>query len=447
MDHEGQATKLKLTDFRSVPMRTFHLAWFSFFLSFFGWFGIAPLMPVVREEFGLTQQQVANIIIASISMTVFARLAIGVLCDRFGPRRTFSGLLILGSLPIMLIGLSTNYMTFLIFRLAIGCVGASFVITQCHTSIMFAPSVVGTANATTAGWGNLGGGVTQMVMPLVMTAFLSLGVGSFWGWRLAMVVPGLALFVVGLLYYRLTKDTPTGNHAQIKQTRGPSQKKDGLKRFAEVAKDHRVWALFVVYGACFGVELTIYNVAALYYVDEFGLTLASAGLVAGLFGLMNIFARTTGGYLGDRAGRSWGLRGRVWVLGAVLLAEGLTLILFSQMAVLSLAIGSMIVFSLFVQMAEGATFSVVPFINKKALGTVSGIVGAGGSVGAIAAGFLLKIDGVSIQQALLLIGIVVIAVSFLTPLVRFSPEAETEQRQRIKATFAESGGASQTAVA
>ena len=62
----------------------------------------------------------------------------------------------------MTIGLANSYESFLLFRLAIGIVGASFVITQYHTSVMFAPNVVGTANATTAVWGNLGGGVTQM---------------------------------------------------------------------------------------------------------------------------------------------------------------------------------------------------------------------------------------------------------------------------------------------
>ena len=94
-----------------------------------------------------------------------------MLCDRIGPRRAYTWLLILGSLPVMGVGLAHDYTTFLLFRLAIGAIGASFVITQYHTSVMFAPNIVGTANAAAAGWGNLGGGVTQMVMPLLFAGF------------------------------------------------------------------------------------------------------------------------------------------------------------------------------------------------------------------------------------------------------------------------------------
>src|SRR5690606_6162885 len=118
--------------------------------------------------------------------------------DRIGPRLTYSALLIAGSFPVMCIGLSNSYETFLLFRLAIGVIGASFVITQFHASVMFAPNVVGTANATTAGWGNLGGGVTQMVMPLLFTGLLALGLTNSNAWRLAMVLPGLALFIMGI---------------------------------------------------------------------------------------------------------------------------------------------------------------------------------------------------------------------------------------------------------
>ena len=132
-----------------------------------------------------------------------------------------------------------------------------------------------------------------------------------------------------------------------------------------------MWALFVIYGACFGVELTVNNIAALYFKDYFGLGMKEAGIVAGLFGLMNIFARTMGGMFGDRAGRKWGLKGRVAFLGVVLAGEGLALILFSRMAVLPVAIVTLVAFSMFVQMSEGATFSVVPFVNRKALGSCS----------------------------------------------------------------------------
>ena len=71
-----------------------------------------------------------------------------------------------------------DYTSFLVFRLAIGIIGASFVITQFHTSVMFAPNVVGTANATVGGWGNAGGGVTQSVMPLVLAGDRRLRPGS-----------------------------------------------------------------------------------------------------------------------------------------------------------------------------------------------------------------------------------------------------------------------------
>ena len=368
----GRATSIRLWSFGAPHMRTFHTAWFAFFLAFFGWFGIAPLMPVIRDDLGLTKTQIGNIIIASVAATIVARLLVGWLCDRIGPRKTYAGLLTIGSLPVMCIGLATSYESFLLFRLAIGVVGASFVITQYHTSVMFAPNVVGTANATTAGWGNLGGGVTQMAMPLVFAAMVTLGATEAIGWRLAMIVPGAALFLMGIAYYRLTQDSPTGPHRIQK----PSGEARG-SAFMEAARDHRVWALFVIYGACFGVELTMNNVAALYYHDRFGLGLAGAGLIAGLFGLMNIFARTLGGMFGDLAGRRFGLRGRTLFLGCTLLLEGIALAVFSRMGILPAAIAAMLVFSLFVQMSEGATFSVVPFVSKRALGAVAGIVGAG----------------------------------------------------------------------
>ena len=429
----AKATRIDLFNYRKPAMRIFHTTWFAFFLCFFGWFGMAPLMAVVREELALTQAQIGNIIIASVAITIVARLVIGWVCDRFGPRITYTWLLLLGALPVMGIGLAHSYASFLLFRLAIGVVGASFVITQYHTSVAFAPNVVGTANATTAGWGNLGGGVTQMAMPLIFALFVTLGFTDAISWRLAMVVPGIAMLVAGVLYWHLTTDTVDGNFRALRAARRMASAAQTKGSFLLAARDRRVWALFVIYGACFGIELTVNNIAALYFKDYFDLGLKGAGIVAGLFGLMNIFARTLGGAFGDRAGRKRGLKGRVAFLGVVLAGEGLALILFSRMAVLPVAILALVTFSLFVQMSEGATFSVVPFINRKALGSVAGIVGAGGNAGAVAAGFLFRMEGLPWPRALLILGAIVACTSSLTLLVRFSPAAEVEAREELEA--------------
>jgi MFS transporter, NNP family, nitrate/nitrite transporter len=425
----SKATRINLLDFRSPQMRAFHMSWMAFFLCFFAWFGIAPLMSVVRSEMGLSKDQVGWCIIGSVAITIIARIWVGRLCDLYGPRRTYTALLLLGALPVMGIGLARNFETFLLFRVAIGIVGASFVITQYHTSVMFAPNCVGTANATTGGWGNAGGGVTQMVMPSVFALFAgTLGLGSFWGWRVSMFVAGMLCLLTGIAYYRLTQDTPLGDMRDLRAEGRIPEAKSAKGNLWVAARDPRVWVLFVLYGACFGIELTMDNIAALYFHDDFKLSLRSAGLAAGSLGLLHIFARTLGGYVSDRCGGRWGLRGRVSCLFLTLLAEGLALMFFSRMTTLAFAVPTMLLFGLFMKMSEGATYAVVPFINRRALGSVAGIVGAGGNAGAVAAGFLFR-GAIPWPTALLCLGAVVTVASALSLTVRFSPEAEIEAAQ------------------
>jgi NNP family nitrate/nitrite transporter-like MFS transporter len=433
MNIRHKATQIRLLDFHSAPMRAFHVTWIAFFLCFFGWFGLAPLMPIIRGELHLTKQQVGNSMIASVAITILVRLLVGWLCDRIGPRRTYTGLLILGSLPVMGVGLAHDYTSFLIFRLAIGGIGASFVITQYHTSVMFAPNIVGTANATAAGWGNLGGGVTQIVMPLLFSAFLALGAGSWWSWRLAMMAAGVALLLTGIAYYFLTQDTADGDFQHLRQTGAMESSSRASGAFAEACRDRRVWALAVLYAASFGIELTIDNVAALYFTDYFHLSLTMAGVVAGSFGTMNLFARALGGIVSDRCNRRWGLPGRTRLLGFTVCAEGLAMILFSQMRWLPLAIGSMMLTGLFVKMSNGANYAVVPFVNKRALGAVAGIVGAGGNLGAVLAGFLFKTPRFSYPQALLFLGVTIVAISCLAFTLQFTQDSEAASAVEIGA--------------
>ena len=433
MNIRHKATQIRLLDFHSPPMRAFHMTWLAFFLCFFGWFGLAPLMPVIRGELHLTKQQVGNSMIASVTITILVRLLVGWLCDRVGPRRTYTWLLILGSLPVMGVGLAHDYTSFLMFRLAIGAIGASFVITQYHTSVMFAPNIVGTANATAAGWGNLGGGVTQMAMPLLFGTFLSFGLGSWWSWRLAMMAAGAALLLTGIAYYFLTEDTPDGNFQELRVSGAMEHSSRAADAFAEACRDPRVWALALLYAASFGIELTIDNIAALYFTDYFHLGLTTAGVVAGSFGTMNLFARALGGIVSDKCNRRWGLRGRVLLLGCTICAEGLAMTLFSQMRLLPLAIGAMMLTGLFVKMSNGANYAVVPFVNKRALGAVAGIVGAGGNLGAVLAGFLFKTPSLTYPQALLILGVIVAGCSGLAFAVRFSEHDEMAARQEIAA--------------
>ncbi len=407
---DAKATRIRLLDFISAPMRAFHLSWFAFFLSFMAWFGIAPLMAVVRDDLKLTKGQIGNTVIASVAITIFARFLTGWLCDRFGPRRTYTALLLFGAFPVAGIGLSHTYYSFLLFRLLIGLIGASFVITQYHTSIMFSSRIVGTANAMTAGWGNLGGGVTQWLMPLLFGAIVGFGVDRFMSWRLAMIIPGVLMLLTGIAYYFFTEDTPDGR---------PFVPRSGGQAFWEAAGDYRVWLLFLLYGACFGVEITMDNVAALYFKDSFRLTLKLAGLLASLIGMMNLFARALGGMMGDWAGNRWGLRGRSLLLGAAILSEGLAMALFSRMTLLIPAIAAFFLFGVLVCVACGVTYAVVPLIQPRAIGSVSGIVGAGGNFGAVLAAMLFKSESISSATAFFILGNIVAVTAFCVLLLRF----------------------------
>ena len=433
-----KATSIQLFNFSTPAMRAFHLTWLAFFVCFFAWFACAPLMPVISGEFHLSKDQIANINIAAVAITILVRLIIGPLCDKYGPRRTYTALLLIGSLPVFGVAAANSYESFLFFRLLIGAIGASFVITQYHTSVMFASNVVGTANATTAGWGNAGGGATQALMPLLMAGLVMMGVDSAFGWRVALLVPGILMVIVGILYWKCTQDSPQGDFKAVRAlgVNVGSEKKGGIAILKQAAKNYRVWILFITYGACFGIEIFIHNIIAMYYVNNFEFSLKQAGFTAGIFGLLALFARALGGIVSDKVALKKGLDGRTKVLFIMILGEGVFLTLFSQMHVASLAIMSMTAFALFTHMACGATYALVPFIDRNALGGVAGIIGAGGNVGAVAAGFLLK-GMLDIQSCLMVLGILVVVAAVSVIFIRFSPEHKHKEQMLFEQALAE----------
>ncbi len=414
--------KLRIFSLSGVQMKTFHIAWFTFFVCFFGWFGLAPLMPTIREDLHLTKSQVGNLIIISVSSTIIARLIIGKLCDIWGPRLTAVRLLLTGCIPVFWVGLAKDYTSFLLFRGAIGIIGASFVITQFHTSVMFAQKIKGTANAVAGGWGNLGGGVTNMVMPLIFAAIVGFGYTKSEAWRYAMIVPGVMMLVAAWLYYTFTKDTPAGNYSETGKTKPVKKTTDW-----SVLADWRIWALTFAYACCFGMEITFDNVASLHFVDTYKLPQSLAGFWAGVFGFMNIFARALGGIFSDKIGARHGMKGKGIFLASMLLLEGMGILLFANAGSLSLAIISMLLFAIFLKMANGATYGIVPFINEKNIGLISGIVGAGGNFGGMLFGFLFKNQNLTYIQAFTGIGYAIIAIAAVLFVTKFTVRPKTAE--------------------
>jgi NNP family nitrate/nitrite transporter-like MFS transporter len=427
--HAKRATSIRLFSFSTAPMRAFHLSWIAFFVCFYAWFAVAPLMPVIRADLHLTATQVANINIAAVAITVLARLAVGPLCDKYGPRSVYTAMLTVGAIPVLGVSLVHTYETFLIARLLIGAIGASFVVTQYHTCVNFAPNVVGTANAASAGWGNAGGGVTQSTMPWVFAGALLVGLSPAMGWRVSMIVPAMLMLVVAVLYWRFTQDCPQGNYADLRQAgvAVESAKKGGFAVFKTAAANYRAWMLFTTYGACFGIELFVHNVAATYYVERFKLDLQTAGLAAGSFGLLALFARAVGGLLSDHFAKTGGLDARTRLLFILMSGEGLGLLWFSRTNTAISAVTAMVTFGLFTHMACGSTYALVPFIDRKALGGIAGIVGAGGNVGAVAAGLLLKALG-DVQHCFAILGVCALLASLCATAIRFSAEHKAREQ-------------------
>lgn len=440
--------RIRLFSLDSIQMRTFHMTWLMFFVCFFGWFGLAPLMPAIRADLGLTKSQVGNTIIASVSSTIIARLLIGRLCDIFGPRKTAVRLLLIGSMPVALVGLAGSYTTFLLFRLAIGIVGAAFVITQFHTSVMFAPRVRGTANAITGGWGNLGGGVTNMVMPLVFSAIITFGYTPHDAWRYAMVLPAIMMWVAAWLYYKYTADTPGGNfgktgEAGCRATMGTTAKTARKKTGWSILADWRIATLTMAYAMSFGMEITFDNVASLHFIDTFHLSQHTAGFCAGLFGSMNLFARALGGFMSDKTGSRWGMPGKGALLAGALSLEGLGLIAFAHSASFPTAIACMLIFALFLKMANGAVYGIVPFIDSDNIGLISGVVGAGGNLGGMLFGFLFRSESITYAGAFTCIGAVILVVAGLVAITRWKPAKENATGQPAASTASQPAQAAQ----
>jgi NNP family nitrate/nitrite transporter-like MFS transporter len=259
--------------------------------------------------------------IASVAVTIIFRVLVGVVCDILGARRGLAFLLFLACPGIVGMMFVQSGAAFVAMRAIIGCGLATFVCCQVWCSQQFSKNVVGAANATAAGWGNLGGGVTNALTPVIFSIFMSItGKDQNLSWRLTFIIP-LAMHVISALICLTGRDLPDGQYKDLEQS-GAKQKGDSSIVIKVGFSNINAWLMTIAYGMCFGIELTMNNVGALFFHSYFGMSITVSGAIASIWGATNLFARSIGGLISDYMNKHYGVRGRLWAYWFVQTLEG-----------------------------------------------------------------------------------------------------------------------------
>ena len=431
-------SKLNLLSF-SGRTKTLHITWFAFFISFMVWFNHAPLLAAIQQTFSLTSQEVKALLIINVALTIPARIVVGMLVDKYGPRITFSLLLFSSSIICFFFAFADDYETLLATRFALGFVGAGFVIGIRMIGEWFPARQVGIAEGIYGGWGNFGSAAAALSLPT-----LALMYGGPEGWRYAVASTGVIALLYSGYYYINARNTPRGSTyfkpnktgamevtskgdfffyllmnipmyaalSVLTWKLGPDNL-DILKGnvasfiyiglgllylyqtsqvwrinkevfYKPVAQIHRykfkqVAVLNLAYFVTFGSELAVVSMLPLFFKDTFDLSLVQAGLLASGFAFMNLVARPSGGFFSDRFGRKKSLT--ILIMGLSVGYLGMSFIDSGWPIVL--AVLMTMTCSFFVQAGEGAVFAIVPLVKRRMTGQIAGMTGAYGNVGAV----------------------------------------------------------------
>ncbi len=182
------------------PFRILNLSWFAFFLTFIVWFNYAPFSTTIQQDLGLTVSQARIISLCNLALTIPASIIIGMLLDRFGPRITFSSILVYAAFPTLAFACAQDFNQLVLSRLAMGIVGSGFVVGIRLVTEWFPPEEIGFAQGIYAGWGNFGSFAAEAVLPSIAaaTAFLSVGETN---WRLTIALTGIVAAIFGVIFY------------------------------------------------------------------------------------------------------------------------------------------------------------------------------------------------------------------------------------------------------
>jgi len=204
-----------LIDFSNPSIRTLHLTWIAFFLTFVVWFNMAGVLSRMIEQFDwLSKSNVKALLVTNVALTIPARIVVGGLIDRYGPRRIFAGLMVIMVIPGLTFAFGNNLHQLILSRLALGAIGAGFVIGIKMTANWFTPKYIGRAEGFYAGWGNFGSAAAAAAVPFVAVNML----GGDWRWSLA--ITSIVAAVYGAIYFFIVKDHPEGVKRTENKKRG-----------------------------------------------------------------------------------------------------------------------------------------------------------------------------------------------------------------------------------
>ncbi len=474
-------TDLKLFDFSKEPIRVLHYTWIAFFLTFYVWFNMAPLATTMLDTLDwLTKAHIKVLMICNVALTIPARIVVGAMIDKYGPRRVFSILMVVMAIPAIFFAFGNSFMQLMIARLILGSIGAGFVIGIKMVANWFPVKMVGRAEGLYAGWGNFGSAAAAGSLPFftihLMDKWLGFGDDS---WRWALALNAIICMIYGVIYWFIVKDNPEGKKQHLAKKTTPMMvtsykdlvqyiiwsfplvgamgvlawkiqtvqiETDGVLQnlysenilyiiygvltllyIAHVVKTLQInlpylkagvpeeekynWgsvaALNSTYFANFGAELAVVSMLPMFFETVFSpltndagekiMTAEMAGLVAGSFAFVNLIARPLGGLLSDMMssrkrtmliymlGIAIGFLGMAYIGKYDVMVDGEQTIvpMYGGMWWLIVSVIITICCSFFVQGAEGATFAVIPMVNKKMTGQISGMAGAYGNVGAV----------------------------------------------------------------
>lgn len=433
-----ESSKFSIFSFKG-KMKILHLSWMAFFITFVVWFNFAPLLQMVKETLGLTTQEIKTLLILNVALTIPARVVIGMLTDKYGPRVVYSALLAVCSIPCFMFAFADSFLQAAIARFLLGFIGAGFVIGIRLVSEWFPHHELGTAEGIYGGWGNFGSAAAAFTLPTAALLF-----GGDDGWRYAIAITGLMSLAFSVVFYRSVSDTPKGStyfkpkHLTAMEVTSKGDffflllmkvpmyavlallswklSDAGIGMLSDVAVNSiyaglsalylvevtQVWkvnktvfekpveevhqykfkqvaVLNVLYFATFGSELAVVSMLPLFFSETFDLSPVLAGMVASAYAFMNLMSRPGGGWISDRFGRKPTL---------LILTAGLAVGYFVMGQVGSewpiwLAVVAAMACSFFVQAGEGAVFATVPLIKRRMTGQIAGMTGAYGNVGAV----------------------------------------------------------------